>query len=67
MNFRSYLHHTSGTTIGYGDLTPKSDIGKIAVACYGLVRINVLALMLKPARDFFENLCHVPAVQLKVD
>jgi Ion channel len=54
-----YASIITGTTIGYGDLTPKSDAGKIAVALYGVVGINVVAIILKPARDFFESFCHV--------
>jgi Ion channel len=61
-----YASIITGTTIGYGDLTPRSDAGKIAVACYGIVGINVLAVILKPARDFFESLCHVKAT-IKLD
>jgi CBS domain containing-hemolysin-like protein len=61
-----YASIITGTTIGYGDLTPKSNSGKVAVALYGVVGINVLAVLLKPARDFFERLCHVKQRKLKL-
>jgi Ion channel len=54
-----YASIITGTTIGYGDLTPKSNSGKIAVALYGVLGINVIAILLQPARDFFESFCHV--------
>jgi Ion channel len=46
-----------GTTIGYGDETPKSDLGKILVALYAILVVNVMAVLLQPSKDFFERLC----------
>lgn len=50
----------AGTTIGYGDISPKSDVGKLAVAMYAVLAINVVASMLEPARDFLLEFCLVP-------
>jgi Ion channel len=47
-----------GTTIGYGDLTPNTDLGRLAVAIYALLVCNVVGGLLEPARDYFESLCH---------
>jgi hypothetical protein len=45
--------------IRYGDYTPKSDVGKLAVAGYAIMVVNVIAGLLKPSRVFLENLCRV--------
>jgi hypothetical protein len=44
----------------YGDLTPRSDVGKLAVAFYAIMVVNVVAGLLKPGRMYLEELCHVP-------
>lgn len=49
--------HKIGTTIGYGDISPKSDIGKIAVALYAILAINVMASVLEPAKEFLQSFC----------
>lgn len=43
----------------YGDYTPKSDLGKLAVAVYAIMAVNVMAGILKPSRIYLENLCRV--------
>lgn len=48
-----------GTTIGFGDMTPKTDLGKIAVAVYAIVAINTIGLLLAPARMVLERFCTV--------
>jgi hypothetical protein len=45
----------------YGDYTPKSDIGKLAVAAYAIAVVNVIAGLLKPGRTYLEDLCRVPS------
>lgn len=47
------------TIARYGDYTPKSDLGKLAVAGYAIMVVNVMAGLLKPSRIFLENLCRV--------
>ena len=34
-------------------------MGKLAVAGYAIMVVNVMAGLLKPSRVFLENLCHV--------
>jgi hypothetical protein len=43
----------------YGDYTPKTDIGKVAVAAYAIAVVNVVAGLLKPGRMFLEDICRV--------
>jgi len=52
-------HCWKGTTIGYGDISPSTDLGKIAIALYMIAAINVVAAFLSPARQFLEHLCRV--------
>jgi hypothetical protein len=68
----AYFSVITGTTIGYGDLSPSSDLGKIAVAMYAIVMINVVGGLLQPAKIFFINLCNTeeepaPAIRQKKD
>lgn len=55
-----YFAVITGTTIGYGDISPRSDIGKLAVAGYAILVINVVGALLEPARDFLESYCKPP-------
>ena len=43
----------------YGDYTPKSDYGKIAVAIYAIAIVNVMACILKVGRLYLEDLCRI--------
>jgi hypothetical protein len=55
-------HLFAGTTIGYGDMTPATDLGKIAVAIYAIVAVNVVVALLVPARQYLEGFCRVKDV-----
>ena len=46
-----------GTTIGYGDVSPKTDAGKLAVALYAIAAVNVVASLLEPAKEFLLSFC----------
>lgn len=48
-----------GTTIGYGDVTPTTDAGKVAVAVYAVLIVNVMAAVLEPGRRYLERMCSV--------
>jgi len=47
-------------TIGYGDKSPHTNLGKILVAMYSLVGINVLLVVLQPIKELLEDLCRDP-------
>mmetsp|Transcript_23345 Transcript_23345/g.57446 ORF Transcript_23345/g.57446 Transcript_23345/m.57446 type:complete len:155 (-) Transcript_23345:47-511(-) len=47
----------TGTTIGYGDLTPRSDAGRFFLALYAIANINVMGGLLDFGREFLESYC----------
>lgn len=53
----AYMSVITGTTIGYGDVTPSTNIGKIAIAFYAVFVVNVVSGLLQPARALLERLC----------
>ena len=55
----AYYCVITGTTIGYGDLVPQTDNGKLAGAFYALVAVNVVGGLLEPASGFLSQLCSV--------
>jgi len=63
----SRIYCTVGTTIGYGDATPKSDLGKVAVAVYAILVVNVVATLLQPGRRYLERLCRVPSAKRRAE
>jgi uncharacterized membrane protein YadS len=52
-----YFSIIAGTTIGYGDFSPDTDLGKIAVSIYVVVAINVTGALLEPAKGYLMQLC----------
>jgi len=55
----AYFSIITGTTIGYGDIHPKTDAGKLAVALYAIVAINAVGSLLQPAKEVLHSLCKV--------
>lgn len=51
------LLFTLSTRHRYGDVTPTSDEGKLAVAMYAILVTNVIGGLLQPARSYLESLC----------
>jgi hypothetical protein len=43
-------------------MTPATDLGKIAVAIYAIVAVNVVVALLVPARQYLEGFCRVKDV-----
>jgi hypothetical protein len=52
----AYYSVITGTTIGFGDISPKTDGGKIAAAIYAIIAVNVVGALLDPCKDFFLDL-----------
>ena len=46
-----------GTTIGYGNLTPKTDAGRFLLALYAIANCNVMGGFLGFGREFLESYC----------
>lgn len=46
-----------GTTIGYGNLTPATNLGKVGTSLYAILACNVMGALLEPARTYFESFC----------
>ena len=46
----------TGTTIGYGDVYPTTDNGKIAAALYAVIAVNVVGSLLVPCATFLTEL-----------
>mmetsp|Transcript_19912 Transcript_19912/g.25647 ORF Transcript_19912/g.25647 Transcript_19912/m.25647 type:complete len:233 (-) Transcript_19912:153-851(-) len=52
-----YASVITGTTIGYGDKAPSTNMGKIAVALYAIASVNAMACILAPACQYMEAFC----------
>ena len=52
----AYYSVITGTTIGYGDMYPKTDNGKIAAAFFAIVAVNVVGALLGPAQDILNTM-----------
>lgn len=59
----AYYSVVTGTTIGYGDVYPVTDNGKLAAALYALVAVNVVGGLLEPAAGFLSGLCAVDSAK----
>jgi Ion channel len=55
-----YASVMTGTTIGFGDVTPNTDIGKFSVAIYALLVVGVVSGMLDTVRDHLVQFCIPP-------
>ena len=53
----AYFTFIVGSTIGYGDMSPSSDAGKIAAAIFAVLVINVTGGLLEPAASFLSSYC----------
>ena len=53
----AYFSVIAGTTIGYGDFTPVTDWGKLAISAYVILAINVTGALLEPAKTFLMDIC----------
>jgi hypothetical protein len=51
------LSVVTGTTIGYGNLIPSTNLGKIATALYAILVCNVIGVLLQPGRTYLEKFC----------
>ncbi|CAJ1966456.1 unnamed protein product [Cylindrotheca closterium] len=49
----------TGTTIGYGDLTPRTNAGRFFLALYAIANCNVMGGFLGQVRELLESLCAV--------
>lgn len=55
-----YASVITGTTIGYGDATPTTDIGKILVALYAIMVVNVWGSALQLSKEILMKFCMTP-------
>jgi len=56
-----YASIMTGTTIGFGDMTPNTDLGKVSVAIYALLVVGVVSGMLDTVRDHLIEFCIPPS------
>mmetsp|Transcript_39479 Transcript_39479/g.58002 ORF Transcript_39479/g.58002 Transcript_39479/m.58002 type:complete len:195 (+) Transcript_39479:168-752(+) len=60
-----YFTVITGTTIGYGDVSPKTDIGKLATSIFAILVTNVMGGLLEPAKDVLANFCRSKPIESK--
>lgn len=56
-NSAVYFAIITGTTVGYGDIGPKTDHGRLATALFAILAVNVIGGMLEPAKRHLSELC----------
>ena len=56
-----YASVITGTTIGYGDLTPSTEVGKILVAFYAVLVVGVTGVLLDVSKERLIQFC-IPAL-----
>jgi hypothetical protein len=52
-----YASIITGTTIGYGDVTPSSDAGRLGIALYILLSVNVIGMVLDVMKQHLLDFC----------
>lgn len=62
-----YFSVVTGTTVGYGDMGPKTDYGRLATAIFAVFVVNVVGAMLEPAKHYLSLMCEVPHPPSKAD
>lgn len=62
IELKDAIHLTihTGTTIGYGNIVPRTDSGRIFVAIYAIMVCNVAAGVLDLGRVYLESFCRYP-------
>lgn len=53
-----HLSIITGTTIGYGNITPSSDLGRLFLAIYAIMCCNVAAGLLDHTKTYLESFCY---------
>jgi len=53
----AYFSVIAGLTIGYGDFSPSTDLGKLVISLYVILAINVTGALLEPGKKFLVDLC----------
>mmetsp|Transcript_50032 Transcript_50032/g.113576 ORF Transcript_50032/g.113576 Transcript_50032/m.113576 type:complete len:139 (-) Transcript_50032:153-569(-) len=51
-----YFSVVTGTTVGYGDHSPQTDSGKLAVIVYSIISLNAIADVIGEVSDLWNNL-----------
>jgi len=62
MSLKDAIHLSiiTGTTIGYGNITPSSDMGRFCLALYAIMICNVAAGLLDQMKVYLESFCYEP-------